>query len=754
MKKISSISGICAILVLFCLLFTSCTSADKITATQLAAAETGNDELRTPSQQRETVAENEFIKLSFDNKTFTVNVTDKSAERTWSTLAAKNTDLSYAFGLTLFTEDTIYQLNTQNHSVAHGTATYEIKDNILKVNYVLSDKAETAKKSYEEITESEVYISFSVTYTLAYQTMNVTIGDDIKCTPGAFIENITFMPCFGSSFNDGAEDYFLIPDGPGALMNLGTADANTDSISVKVYGADPFTQNSTTSASSTVPVFGVKRNSAAFAAVISEGDALAEIKAHRNNRSTRPSAVYSVFSITAVSRDEAGNPIRKGSTYTGPVSISYKFLSGNNADYTAMAAAAREEFIAASVMSSAKNDNGTVVPFHLNVAGYADSETLTTTKQTLDILGILRGKGINNIILSYKGLLSGGLEQKDLYHASVNRKLGGKEGLTELYEYTKKQGCELLIGTNIFSSSGRYIANGSKNTDGKNASFIMQNEMGYDANTSNALVTRIGTEAAAIGQQKTNPSIYSQKTFYTMNLRSIHTLQEKFPPFLESDILSNSDGISVVDAGRVLYSDAETDRETAKDIISSQTRAVSNFGNLTVEGGNIYTVYNAQLVSSMEFDTFYIESSNYEPVPFVQAILHGYINYTGTPIDAGDPLYRYEMLRFIEYGALPSYEWIYKNSNIYCYSGYLLAERVSEIVDFYNDACEILAPVAGETITSHRKILKDSEGNSVTGVYCTTYSDGTEIYVNYTGNIVTTSENIAIGPYDYVAVNR
>ena len=112
------------------------------------------------------------------------------------------------------------------------------------------------------------------------------------------------------------------------------------------------------------------------------------------------------------------------------------------------------------------------------------------------------------------------------------------------------------------------------------------------------------------------------------------------------------------------------------------------------------------------------------------------------------------MLRYIEYGAVPSYEWIYSEANIYCYSGYLLSDRIAEIVEFYNDTTEIFTSLADETIINHRKIEKDADGNAITGVYCTTYSDGTEIYVNYSGSIASTPENIAIGPYDYVKVKR
>ena len=754
MSNAKKIMSMLCIFMALCILMTSCSSAERIRNTALFTSESSGNTFRTPSADTEIITKGAYTQLVFDKKTYTVSVKDISEGYTWETLTPTDSIYSYAFGVTLYTDNGIYHLNTQDNSVAFGTASFEKKDNTLTVSYILSDKKETAEKPYEEITKKDAYAAFSVDYKLTEQTMAVSLNTaEMKLTPGSFISEISVLPSFGASFADGVNDSFLIPDGPGALMQLKNADTNTESISVNVYGKDPFTGITAEGAVSTVPVFGIRRNNSAFCAVITDGDALATINAERKQEKN-PSHASAVFSITPVCTDENGTPVKRGASYNGNITLKYKFLSGRNADCISMASAAREEFITNGVLSSSGIDSNAQIPFNLTVVGADSASVLTTTEQTLDILGILKGKGINNIKLNYKGLLSGGIAQKNLYNAHINSKLGGNDGLEQLYEYTKKQGCELLINTNIFSSSGSYLTNKSPAVSGKNAYFDMPNDLAFRENTSNSLVTRIGTQASELGKQKANPSIYSPTQSYRMNLLSLSVLPDKFSAFLENNMLTMADGIAVSDAGRVLYSDSNTDRETAKDIISAQTRAVSDYGTFTVEGGNIYTVYNASLVSGMDFDTFYAESAGYEPVPFVQAILHGYTFYTGVPIDAGDPLYRYNMLRFIEFGALPSYEWIYSNANIYCYSGYLLAERVSEIVDFYNDACEILGPVADETIISHKKIKTDADGKAVTGVYCTTYSDGTEVYVNYTGSIVSTSGNIAVGPYDYVAVKR
>lgn len=748
-----------SLLIFMCILLSSCSStSSKFSTGKIYDSENAGSSFHTFSGKTQSVAKNDYIELGIDKNNHSIIVKDLQENYVWNTLSEKNNNSAYAFGLQLYTKNGIYNLNTQDNSVAFSTSSYEVKDNVLTVSYMLSDKKETAKKSIEEMTDSDIFVYFKAVFTMKDQSVNLNIDfGEMKCTEDAFVSEFYAMPFFGASYNDTADDYFLIPDNSGAIMHLDKNDAATDSVTVNVYGENPYNPNEEKVASATVPVYGIKRNTSAFAAVITDADAHAVIKAQRATAGN-PSQAFSEFIITeikTISSDEESNSVLKGKSYTGNINIVYKFLSGNNATYSAMASVAREEFIADSILSSSGTQLDDSIPFSLTVIGAADNTVLTTTQQTNDILSILKGKGISNIALSYKGLLSGGLAQKNLYNSEINRKLGGKNGLEDLHRYTKTQNCSLFLGTNIFSSSKKYLlSNKSLSISKANAEFSMLNDMSFNENTSSSLLTRIGKETFQIGKEKTNPSLYSQTAQYSMNLLNITKLSDRFQTYLENDIFNDIDGITVTDAGKILYSDNKTDRQTAMQTVSSLLRAVSNYGQLCVEGGNIYSVHNAEMITGMSFDTFYPESENYESVPFVQSVLHGNVLYTGTPIDAGNPLYRYEMLRYIEYGAVPCYEWIYADENVYCYNGYLLSERITEIVDFYNDVNEIFADLADDTIVSHRKIEKNADGEEVSGVYCTTYSDGTEIYVNYTGSIVSTAENIAIGPYNYVKVKR
>lgn len=740
-----------------CVLLTSCTAQDpsSMSLGETVYAENADNSYHTKSADTEVVAVSDYLQMNIDKKTFSVSINDKNNNFTWNSLPEASNASAFAFGTTLYTQNGAYKLNTQDNSVAFGTASYEKSDNGVTVSYVLSDSKETAQKSYEEITKSDVYVAFSVSYTLHEQSVTASIDTaNIKTAPKSIISEIEFLPFLGASYDDSVNDCFVIPDASGAVMYTAKSNADTDSVSIKVYGDDPYNNNSETSAASTVPVFGVKRNNNAFAAIITDADAQATINATRKTDSS-PSKTGAVFTLTPTTTDEESGKLYYGITYNGKISVVYKFLADGSADYMGMAAAAREEFINNNTLPSASCETDDEIPFCISIIGSQDDSVLTTIQQTTDILGILKGKGIDNIQLIYKGLLSGGFAQKNLYSSSVLSSAGGAKSYNELYNYTQMLNYTLLTDVNIFSSSKSYSAsNSAYNISGEKAVSTLVNDLSFRDYKESRLSTRIGTETASVGFSKRAESMYAPTKSYSMYLTDISGLAENISAFLSGDLYNSADGISVSDAGHILYSDNENTRQENLNTVSALLRAAGSSGELSVKGGNIYTLYSASYVSDMELDTFYPEGEAYEPVPFVQAIIHGSTIYSGEPIDAGDPLYRYDMLRYIEYGAVPAFEWIYSSANIFCYDGYLLNERITEITEYYKKANDALNSVSSATMTDHKKITSDTNGKAVDGVYCTSYSNGTQIYVNYTGTAVVTPENIVVGAYDFVKITR
>ena len=743
-------SAVISLLIAICLLFSSCSAT--INVTDIYTAENADNKYHTASSDTEKIASSDYLQLYIDKKTCSVNVKDNTNSYVWRSLPDKSNSTASAFALTLYTSDGVYNLNTQDNSVAYSSATYETAENGVKVNYVLSDNEETAKKNYEDITKKDIYVAFSVTYTLSEQSLTTTIDlSDLKCTKGAFVSQINVLPYFGASYDDSIQDYFLVPDGSGAVMHTATANVATDNVSIAVYGADPYMGSNENTASATVPVFGIKRNNNAFAAIITDGDALATINASRKI-SAEPSKASATFTVTPVKTSEKGTAIC-GNTYKDKITVVYKFLADSSADYSGMAYVAREEFISNGILPyETYNENDDSIPFCITVIGSQNKTTLTTIQQAIDIIDALKSKGIDNIQLNFKGLLSGGYSQKNLYSAKVLNELGSESAYRQLYEYAKRQNYTFYTDINIFSSSKKQSS--FDTVDGQNAIYLLKNDLAYRNYSESRLSSRIGSNVSSIGASKRNKSLYSQTDSYIMYLTPVKNIAQKLSAFIADDIASVCSDFSVSDAGYILSSDRNTDRQASKNIVASAFRTLSGNNYLSVKKGNIYTLYGADFVSETEFDTFYQESNAYEPVPFIQSIIHGSAIYNGKAIDAADPLYKYDMLQYIEYGAMPSFEWVYDASSIFCYDGYLLSERISEFTEFYAKANDALKDLSDAAIISHKKIQQDTDGKNISGVYCTTYSNGTRIYVNYTGSTVITPENIVVGAYDFIKAEK
>ena len=744
MKKIKL--SVIPVILAVCLLLSSCTPA--INVTEIYNTQNSGDKYHTSSSDTEKIASSDYLQLYIDKSTYAINIKDNTNNYVWKSIPDKSNSTACAFSLTLCTSKGIYNLNTQDNSVAYSSVTYEKNKNSVTVNYVLSDNPVTAKKAYDDITKDDVYVAFPVTYTLNEQSLITSINlADVKCTKGAFISQLNVLPYFGASYDDSIQDYFLVPDGAGAIMHTATTNVSTDSVSILVYGTDPYMGNTDSVASATVPVFGIKRNNNAFAAIITDGDALAVINATRKI-SAEPSKICAAFDVTPVKTNDDGTAVF-GNTYAGNITVVYKFLADSYANYSGMAYTAREEFINNGTLPYEKyNSNTDSIPFCITVIGSQDKTELTTIQQAIDIIDALKSKGIDNIQLNFKGLLSGGYSQKNLYSAKILKSLGAESEYKQLYEYAKRQNYTFYTDINIFSSSTK---TSSFNTvDGQQAVYNLKNDLAYRYYSESRLSSRIGSDVSSIGASKRNKSLYSEIDYYTLYLTPVKEIAQKLSAFISDDIASVCTDFSVNDAGYILSSDKNTDRQTAKKLVESEIKTLASSGSLSVRKGNIYTLYGADFISETEFDTFYPESNAYEPVPFVQSIIHGSAIYGGKAIDAADPLYKYDMLQYIEYGAMPSFEWVYDNSSIFCYDGYLLSERISEFTEFYAKANDALKNVSDATIISHKKITQDTDGKSISGVYCTTYSNGIRIYVNYSGSTVVTPENIVIGAYDFI----
>ena len=130
------------------------------------------------------------------------------------------------------------------------------------------------------------------------------------------------------------------------------------------------------------------------------------------------------------------------------------------------------------------------------------------------------------------------------------------------------------------------------------------------------------------------------------------------------------------------------------------------------------------------------------------------MNYAASPMNmSGDQDLRKQLLRSLELGAAPYFQWTYEPSSRLKLTNYDSAYAteysywVDDAIALYKQAEDVLGDVVNEKILRHERIQE--------GVVRVTYTGGTTIIVNYNADAVTV-DGTTVGGTDYVVggVNR
>ena len=115
-------------------------------------------------------------------------------------------------------------------------------------------------------------------------------------------------------------------------------------------------------------------------------------------------------------------------------------------------------------------------------------------------------------------------------------------------------------------------------------------------------------------------------------------------------------------------------------------------------------------------------------VPFMQIVLHGFVDYAGDPINLSARTTE-SILRLVELGACPLFTWCYADSEVVKNSDYdqLYALHYGDWLDgattLYAAMNSVLREVRDQTIIDHAELAE--------GVTQTTYANGYSVVVNY-----------------------
>lgn len=570
------------------------------------------------------------------------------------------------------------------------------------------------------------------------------------------LNNIKVLEYFGAG-NITKDGYIFFPDGSGTVIefddfynvenNVNTAVAGSS----KIYGNDycySFSSLTTVSGVNyeqiTMPVFGIvstensnttpgEQVQNGFFAILEEGASLASLefktaKAHKYGNvyctySPYPSDKFDISSSISVG-GQSSYTIVSDSKFNGSYVTRYAMLTDEDlgnvigkayypSTYVGMASYYRDYLYSKGVLTSiTKEEAERNLPLYIEALGSMDIITkvlsfpvtksipLTTFEDVLAMYNDLNGasESLDNINFRLKGFGKGGLNAAYPTKVRWERACGGKRAFKKLIKESraisdKGENLGLYPEYDFMYYSFPEMFDGVSNK--KNVSRMIDNRY---------------------ASKQVYDSISNQYQSYFSLVISPDSLDKLYSKFAKKIGKYDISSISVSTLGSDLNSNFDEDnpinRYDAEGYVSevlSKMVSENNF-DIMLDKGNAYTLKYASHILNTSIDSSHFRYSSYS-VPFIGMVLHGSINYTGTPINYSGTI-SYDILRSIESGAAPLYILCYENTS-YMKEDVILSDYYGINYDAWREniieTYEILNAAIGKLqdykITDHRTII-------------------------------------------------
>lgn len=561
------------------------------------------------------------------------------------------------------------------------------------------------------------------------------------------IRSLELLSMFGAA-DQQADGYMFVPDGSGSLIYLNNGKVKEEQYVQRVYGADP-NDNSyrrgQVSEQARMPVFGMKAGDGAWFAVIEKGDAIASIAADISGKKNSYNFIHSSYTL----RGEDELELYTGSTiqeiqllneeiYKGDIQVRYSFLGKEKASYSGMAELYRNKLVAEQALHPL--EAGGEIPFYLDMLGAVDKQksllgvpyrseiAMTSYGQAGQIAEQLKRDGVDRLLMRYVGWSAKGVNHTAPSKLKTESVLGSKSELKELSEKLEQSGGMLFPDVafqKIYHDDGSFAP----------------------SSDASRFVTREEAELYPYNRALNRMD---------MTLGGYYLLSPaKLPYYVDAFMSKYADfginSVSLRDLGSVLSSDFRVSRviqrETAKQIVEEQLGKLDQgTGQTMIAGGNAYAwPYSDHLINVPAASSGFVLTD--EEVPFYEMVIHGYINYSGAPVNLSDEQdLKQQLLRAVELGAAPHFSWSYEPSSKLKYTHFddmyatYYQDWYDQAVSMYKEVSKVLSPVQNAQIVNH---IRHQEG-----VVEVQYSNGISIYVNYTDKDVSVQGfNVGAGQY-------
>lgn len=579
--------------------------------------------------------------------------------------------------------------------------------------------------------------------------------EELSSVQTGLLLNLWLLPSFGAQacLQDAQADtasvpegYAFVPDGSGALITFDQSPAIESAYSKMVYGEDAALEKQTVSTveqNILLPVFGVVRDQDAMVGIITRGEGAASIAAYKAN----PDCHYTGVSSRVHFRLLAGTTLYKNQSNSREVTqasdtlgfvdsyeITYRFLSGDKADYSGMAEAYRQYLLDTEQMAERTQTPAVVLDIlgaadvTANFLGfsYAKTTALTSFEQAAAMVEELNAGGVDHVAVRYLGWNGGLMNRKVVTSARPLSILGGEKAFQTLKERLEAAGNPFYPDVDFL----RFTKNGS----------------GYKASR-DAIQTVFGLTA---GQNEYLRSTYEPSSAIApYYLLTPGRLQEAVSAFLPSYGELGASGISLSTMSYLYYSDLGDQhpfyRAGLQDVYKALLQDMAGY-DVAAQSANAYMLAAAQRVIDVPVD-----SSDEDifacSVPFYQIVTHGYVA-TSTP--AMNTAYDQQLafLKTVETGSELYYTVMDADPTVlqttrhngYYNAGYSAWKDV--IMQQYASYAPLLESIYDQPITEHLRLSED--------VYRTVYGNGIAVTVNYGGQPYSLPDGRTVPAKDFI----
>lgn len=564
------------------------------------------------------------------------------------------------------------------------------------------------------------------------------IKDSIVEPEDVKIANISLYPHFGTAVSlvDGepTEGYMVLPDGSGAVIEFNNGKFYQNPYRKRFYGQDlallPYKMQEQQQKNS-IPLYGMVKETAGFAAIITQGDAMAALNADVSGRIDSYNQIYPTFFL----RESESVVLGSGFNAYGfdlwtkdivdtDFTVEYHFLNGSDNNYVGIAKTYQNYLMEKHGLVKIDQTQRTVLTAELLGAydrkefffgiPYYTTESLTTFKQAQTIIDELRNRGIEDMNVLYTGAINGGLSSSIQDRIQIERVLGGARGYRDLNQYLSDLDIPLYTQVNISTASKYHRA---------------FDQFTYSSNRLNGQLSR------DFSYHYPSRLPYSETPFdyrsddYVISPSYYDAIHQRLTRSFDYDHLSytylGSRLAGNYDRQQVMYrQDALRYQESLlKDI--EQTMMLSN--------PLAFAMPHANYIINLPVETTLFSIVDYQ-IPLVHLILSGIVDYSSESININNTRStEYNFLKVLETGSNLKYTLTYDDSKELIdteYNYYMATHYVNWLDIIENQVKEI------NQLGIHEGYLIDHV-RVQNNVYRVTYSHGLSLMINYNLNPVT-----------------